>query len=417
MAAGTRRLLCVLAEIVERDGHARHTTRWSLAGRRTAQDFWLTMSRGLESYDLSGRSSLAFDARDARLAEFLAKRMDPFVPNSRDAAAAGVVVEQVAAPVLPFADIQNAARDGMVTASDGDQFFVVADGRACAVPDPLADRPIRFAYEPAFPLGRIFAPLVRPALHLSLHASDAVAVHSATAEMQGRAVLVAGWSESGKTETALALMEMGGRFLSDKWTILGTDGEASAFPINVGVRRWVLPYLPKLQASLPVTARAQLGLAGAAAAMSRPLRERPQPGRVTGLAERALALADRAALTPSQLRAAYGDGEDPARRVPLGATAILTTVPGREVTCEPADPAWAAARLARSAAYERRELFAVLDRRRFAFPDEWNSALEEVVTSEALLLERALAQGSTFELRAPFPCDPRKVAAALVRRL
>ena len=106
-----------------------------------------------------------------------------------------------------------------------------------------------------------------------------------------------------------------------------------------------------------------------------------------------MALADRAALTPSQLRAVYGDGDDPARRVPLGATAILTTVPGREVTCEPADPAWAAARLARSAAYERRELFAVLDRRRFAFPDEWNSALEEAVTSETLLLERALGQG------------------------
>ena len=375
------------------------------------------MCRALETYDLSGRSALAFDARDARVADFLAARMDPFVCRSRDAAVPGVVVEPGSPPARPFTDIQNAARDGMVTASDGERFFVVADGRACALPDQLADRPIRFAYEPGFPLSRIFAALVRPALHLSLHAGDAVAVHSATTDMDGRAVLVAGWSESGKTETALALMEAGGRFLSDKWTILGTDGMASAFPINVGVRRWVLPYLPKLQASLPAAARAQLGLAGAAAAISRPIRERPQPGRVGALAERAVALADRAALTPSQLRTVYGDGDDPTRRVPLAATAILTTVPGCEVTCEPADPAWAAARLARSAAYERRALFAVLDRRRYAFPDEWNSALEDAVTSETLLMERALAQGSTFELRAPFPCDPRKVAAALTRWL
>jgi hypothetical protein len=371
----------------------------------------------LETYDLSGRSALAFDPRDSHLAGFLATRMDPFVRLSRDSAVPGVVVEQGPPPARPFTDIQNAARDGMVTASDGERFFVVADGRACALPDHLADRPIRFAYEPGFPLSRIFAPLVRPALHLSLHARDAVAVHSATADIEGRAVLVAGWSESGKTETALALMEAGGRFLSDKWTILGTDGEASAFPINVGVRRWVLPYLPKLQASLPAAARAQLRLAGAAAAISRPIRKRPQPSRVGGLAERAVALADRAALTPSQLRTVYGGGDDPARRVPLGATAILTTVPGLEVTCEPADPAWAAARLARSAAYERRELFAVLDRRRYAFPDEWDSALEDAVASETLLLERALAHGSTFELRAPFPCDPRKVAAALTRWL
>jgi hypothetical protein len=98
-------------------------------------------------------------------------------------------------------------------------------------------------------------------------------------------------------------------------------------------------------------------------------------------------------------------------------TAILTTVPGDEVVCEPADPAWAAARLARSAAYERRELFALLERRRFAFPDGRNSALEAAVASETRLLERALARGRTFELRAPFPVDPRRVAAALMRWL
>ena len=136
-----------------------------------------------------------------------------------------------------------------------------------------------------------------------------------------------------------------------------------------------------------------------------------------GLVDRAVALADRAGLTPSQLHAVYGGGEDPGRRLPLGATAVLTTVPGREVTCEPADPAWAAARLARSAAYERRELFALAERRRYAFPDAEASPLERAVASETRLLERALAAGSTFELRAPFPVDPRKPAAALARCL
>jgi len=369
------------------------------------------------TYDLSGRTSLVGDPEDRGLAEFLALRMDPFVAGPPDEAPAVVRLERGPAQPPRFTDIQNRARDGTITASDGDRFFVVSDGRACTLPDPLADRPIRFSYDPGFPLSRIFARLVRPALHLSLHAADAVAVHATTADMDGRAVLVAGWSESGKTETALALMEMGGRFLSDKWTILGTDGEASAFPIDVGVRRWVLPYLPKLRASLPAAARAQLGLAGAAAAISRPLTQRARPGRVGGLATRAVALADRAALTPSQLHRVYGGGDDPGRRVPLGTTAILTTVPGREVSCEPADPAWAAARLARSAAYERRELFALLERRRYAFPDAAGSALEEAVNREMRLLARALAAGGTFELRAPFPVDPRKAAAALVRAL
>ena len=57
-------------------------------------------------------------------------------------------------------------------------------------------------------------------LQLGHVARGAAVAHSAAVVLDGRAVLVAGWSESGKTETALALMEDGARFLSDKWTVL-----------------------------------------------------------------------------------------------------------------------------------------------------------------------------------------------------
>jgi hypothetical protein len=369
------------------------------------------------AYDLSARLSVAFDERDSRVAAFLSTQMDPFRAACADGAAADVVLEPSLRRERRLLDVQNAARDATVTACDGERFFVLVDGRACAVPDPRRDRPARFPYEPGFPVQRIFAALVRPAMQQSLHRRDAVAVHSATVELDGRAVLIAGWSESGKTETALALMEAGAGFLSDKWTVLGIDGEASAFPMNVGIRRWALAYLPKLKASLPRSARTQLGVAGIVAAVSRPVRAREHIGRVGTLTERAVALADRAALTPSQLRAAYRQDDDPARRVPLGTTAILTTVPDGEVVCEPADPARAAARLARSAAFERRELFAILERRRYAFLREVGDPREEAIAEETRLLERALANGRTFELWAPFPVDPRKVAAALSRWL
>jgi hypothetical protein len=363
------------------------------------------------AYDLSGRLSLSLDERDAHVAAFMAAQMDPFRASLAGGRAHDVELVPDLRRRLPLGDIQNAARDGTVTASDGEGFFVLVGNRACAVPDALQDRPVRFAYEPGFPLRHIFSTLVRPAMHCSLHGHEAVAVHSATVELGGRAVLVAGWSESGKTETALALMEAGARFLSDKWTVLGTDGEASAFPISIGIRRWVLAHLEQLAASLPRAARAQLGAAGAAAAVSRPLRVRS--GRIGALAERAVALADRAALTPTELRAAYHQHDDAARRLPLGITAVLTTVPGPEVLCEAADPAWAAARLARSAAYERRELFEVLERRRYAFPGEGGFRLEQAVDEETRLLERALAKGPTVEVRAPYPVDPRRVAEAL----
>jgi hypothetical protein len=85
--------------------------------------------------------------------------------------------------------------------------------------------------------------------------------------------------------------------------------------------------------------------------------------------------------------------------------------------CEQADPAWAAARLARSAAFERRELFSVLERRRYAFPRETGTPMESAIAEETRLLEQALGKRRTLELRAPFPVDPRKVAEALMRRL
>lgn len=368
------------------------------------------------TFDVSGRLTLSVDDR-AAVERFVANQMDPFERRATPGRPDDVALEATLRRDGPLLDIQNPARDGTVTASDGERFYVLVDGRACVVPDPFSDRPVRFSYEPGFPVRRIYAALVRPAMHLGLMRWDAVAVHSAAVEMDERAVLIAGWSESGKTETALALMEAGARFVSDKWTVLGTDGEASAFPINVGVRRWVLPYLPTLRAALPGAARAQLALAGIAASVSRPARERANPGRTGTLATRAVALADRAALTPTELRTAYRQADDPARRLPLGTTAILTTVPGPEVVCEPADPAWAAARLARSAGFERRELFSVLERRRYAFPRETGNPMEPGIAEETRLLEQALDNGRTLELRAPFPVDPRKVAEALMRRL
>ena len=372
------------------------------------------MARVSAGYDLSGRSSLVYDGQDRRLASYLAAQMDPFAAGPGDHVP-GVVIEELRADGRRLIDIQNPARDGTTKASDGERVYVLARGRACAVPSPLDPLPLRFAFEPGFPISQVFGRLVRPALHLSLHARQCAAVHSASVELDGGAVLVAGWSESGKTETALALMEQGAAFLSDKWTILGADGEASAFPIGVGVRRWVLPHLPRLAASLPARARGRLAVAGLAAAASKPVRDRR--GRAGALAGRAVGLADRVGRSPSEVRAAYGQRDDPGRRVPLAATAILTTVRGSEATCEPADPAWAAAKLARSAAYERRELFQVAQRRGYAFPLEPGDLPHVVVEREAALLERALARGRVLELRAPFPVDPTRVADALRRAL
>jgi hypothetical protein len=342
--------------------------------------------------------------------------MDPF--SSGRPAATGrpdVVLEFRDDAPVRFQEVHNPARDGTTTAYDGRNLHLVAGGVSCAIV-PAPDGATTLRCPSAFPVAPLFRTVVRPALQVAATGRDAAAVHSAAVEIDGRAVLVAGWSESGKTETALALVEDGARWLSDKWTFLGADGEASAFPVNVGVRRWVLPSLPRLAEALPRPARVQVALAGVVARGTAPLRRPGQRGgraAAAALAERAVGLVDRAALTTSEIRAAYGQTDDPTRRLPLGALVMLSTVPGSAVSVETADPGWGAARLALTAAHERHDWYMLQDRLRYADPSRAGGGRERAVDAERAVLGRALAGARILHVRAPFPVDPRRVVSAL----
>ena len=236
---------------------------------------------------------------------------EPYPPLEPDGHPPDVVVDAAgAAGSARLVDVQGSAGDGLVTATDGSRLYVLDGGRACAMPVAPAEAPATFVAETGFPLRRIFGPLVRPVLQLGLLRHGAVAVHAASVELDGGAVLLAGWSESGKTETALAFAEGGARFLSDKWTVVRADATAAAFPMRVGVRRWTLQYLPRLGAALPVGARAQLAVGRLAAAAVDALRLIPAARAPLGVLDHAVELAGRVALPPRAVREVYGDGAD-----------------------------------------------------------------------------------------------------------
>ncbi|MEA2254276.1 MAG: hypothetical protein QOG35_321, partial [Solirubrobacteraceae bacterium] len=338
---------------------------------------------------------------------FVASQMDPF-PGAPSTADPDVLIE--AGPSPAITEIQNPANDGLVTGSDGDALYVRAGDGWCRLPATgRTGGPARFVLSGGFPLWRVFKTVMRPAIQLALLPAGAVAVHSASVELEGAGIVVAGWSESGKTETALALVEGGASFVSDKWTVLADDGTAAAFPITVGVRGWVLRHLPRLRAGLGAVPRARLGMAGVARATARPL-------GAGGALERAITLADRVALSPSAVRAAYGAPQTP-WRVPLSAVALLTTVPGPEVSARRADPAWAAQRLARSGDFERRGLFELHDRACWALAARDPGARARILAHERAALEAMLAETTVIEVRAPFPADPRPAADAIAELL
>ena len=365
------------------------------------------------------RIGVRLEDPDARSRRYLERAMDPYAPSAPDAV--DVALEAAADGERPrLTEIQNPAGDALVTAVDGHHAYVLRRDEWCRLPTKEDGLPARFRYSPGFPLAEV-AGLLRTVMQLELLDRSAVALHAAAVERHGDGLVVAGWSETGKTETALAFMEEGARFLSDKWVVLGDDSVLRTFPITVGVRRWVLDYLPRLRASLTRAARAQFAAAGVADRLTGPLRRARAGGRIAGLAssgaERAVRLADRAALTPSDLIAAYGQQDAWQPSAGLGRLVFLTTVPGREVEVREVDPDRIAARLSQSAAFERRRLFELYQRARFALPEHRGLDMAAAIERERRFLVDALDGIELLEARAPFPTDPRRVADAVGRQL
>jgi hypothetical protein len=85
------------------------------------------------------------------------------------------------------------------------------------------------------------------------------------------------------------------------------------------------------------------------------------------------------------------------------------------VSVRPVEAAWAARRLALSAAYERRALYELDARTRYAIGAHAPSPLLDVPAQEAELVRGVLEGVQLLEVRASFPSDPRKIADALAQ--
>ncbi len=382
------------------------------------KDYFSLMAR---IFDLHGLASLAVQDDREHVSRYLDAQLDPYKPI------VGTVPEDPDLLLCPnhgiiaegLSDVHGPAGDGRRTGADGKRCYLLHGDSRFELPD-LSSRTarVRLQYDPSFPLWAAFPELVRPLLQLATIKRGAISVHGAAVQLGEGGLLICGWSESGKTETALALAEAGASFISDKWTIIDRGARIHAFPVSVGIRDWVLEYLPRLRTQLRASQRTRLRVSRAAR-NALPLLARPATTPLAGVVEsqldRALGLAGRLSLRQTEVAAVYGSSRDPTRTPPLTTLALLTTVSEDEVSVRPAELAWTAARLARSGAYERRTLYELDARARYASAQPDPSPLLGVREVEAELLRKVLDGVQLLEVKAPFPTDPRKVADALAR--
>ena len=269
---------------------------------------------------------------------------------------------------------------------------------------------------------RVIRDVLRPAVQVAGIDAGTVVAHAASVELAGRGILLAGWSESGKTETALALSEDGALFLGDKWTVIWRDDAGGVtwtapFPNRVGVRSWVVPWLPKLAVGLPGGRRLRLRTAERLAPAARWVAKGARGSRIADAilapAADTATLADTIRLSAEDIRAAQsGDVAAPAESR-LDTVVLLTTIePGDDPSIDTVAAADVAGELARSAAYERRRYHLLGERA--AFLGVRVVPGFDIVAREARAIERLLGDVRVLRLRSPFPGDPT-IAARLIR--
>jgi len=372
-------------------------------------------------FDLHGLAILAVEDDREDVFRRLDSQLDPYEPS------VGVVPEKTDVVLTPndgivprmLCDVHGPAGDGRRTGSDGRRCYLLRGDSRFELPRwPPHTGQVRLSYDPSFPLWEAFSEVVRPLLQLATIQRGAVTVQGTAVQVGEGGLLICGWSETGKTETALALAEAGARFISDKWTIIDSGASIHAFPVPVGIRDWALDYLPRLRAHLGKSQRTRLRVSRTTR-RALPLLARPAATPLGAFVEsqldRALTLASRVSLRQTEVAAVYGSSHDPTRTPPLMTLAVLTTVSADEVSVRPAELGWTAERLAKSSAYERRTLYELDARVRYASAEPGPSALLAVPGLEADLLRGVLDGVQLLEVKAPFPTDPRKVADALAK--
>ena len=73
--------------------------------------------------------------------------------------------------------------------------------------------------------------------HIAQNAPAGLFVHAGVVGWRGRAIVLPGQSNTGKTTLVRALVQSGATYLSDEYAIIGTDGRVHPYPRDLFVRR------------------------------------------------------------------------------------------------------------------------------------------------------------------------------------
>lgn len=246
-------------------------------------------------------------------------------------------------------------------------------------------------------------PFLIAILNLTALVNGALPLHAGAFELDGRGVLVTGWSKGGKTELLMAAAGAGARYVGDEWVYLTADGQMHGIPEPVRLWDWHLAQLPEVRRTLGASDRLKLAaipaLGRAERAMPGVVR-RSAPGRLLHRAMPVLEGQLHVDLPPDRL---FGELGSLSER--LDHVLFVVAAAGPDITVGPIAPEEVARRMVFSLLHERLDLAALYQQARFAFPGLVNRHLEaaEAIQRERLL--KILADRPAHVVTHPYPVD------------
>lgn len=246
-------------------------------------------------------------------------------------------------------------------------------------------------------------PFLIAILNLTALVNGALPLHAGAFELDGRGVLVTGWSKGGKTELLMAAAGAGARYVGDEWVYLTADGQMHGIPEPVRLWDWHLAQLPEVRRTLGASNRLKLAAIPAVGRVERALPgvvRRSAPGRLLHRAMPVLEGQLHVDLRPDRL---FGELGSLSGR--LDHVLFVVAAAGPDITVGPIAPEEVARRMAFSLLHERLDLAALYQQARFAFPGLVNRHLETMEAIQREQLLRILAGRPAHVVTHPYPVD------------
>jgi hypothetical protein len=230
-------------------------------------------------------------------------------------------------------------------------------------------------------------------------AKGVLPLHASAFDVRGTGVLTTGWSKGGKTESLLAFMTRGARYVADEWTYLCPDGRMLGIPEPIRVWSWQLDQLPELRARVPASRLRALRALGAAAAAAGVAAKSPRGAQVARRAAPVLKRQMYAQVPPAELFGA----DAIALEGRLDHVFLMLSHDSPEIAVEQIDGADVAARMRWSLQEERAPLMAMYRQYGFAFPGAASPLLDRAEEVEGELLDHVLGSRPAYAVRHPYP--------------